>query len=38
LHELVPWREARNYWAELLAGKYSWSSIAQLLRAKGLVK
>jgi hypothetical protein len=29
LHELVPWREARNYWEELLAGKYAWSSIAR---------
>jgi hypothetical protein len=38
LHELVPWKEAENYWEELLAGKYEWSSIARQLRQKGLVK
>lgn len=38
LHELVPWREARNYWNELLDGKYEWSSIGKQLREKGLVK
>jgi len=38
LHELVPWKEARNYWEELLEGKYEWSSIGKQLRAKGLVK
>lgn len=38
LHELVPWKEAKNYWNELLAGKYEWSSIGQQLRQKGLVK
>src|SRR5207244_3488070 len=26
LHELVPWKEAKNYWEELLEGKYEWSS------------
>ncbi|MBP1467702.1 DUF559 domain-containing protein [Candidatus Chloroploca sp. M-50] len=38
LHELVPWKEAKHYWNELLAGKYAWSSIGQQLRAKGLVR
>jgi hypothetical protein len=38
LHELVPWKEAKNYWDELLEGKYEWSSISKQLRQKGLVK
>ena len=38
LHELVPWKEAKNYWEELLEGKYEWSSIGKQLRQKGLVK
>jgi hypothetical protein len=38
LHELVPWKEAKKYWQELLAGKYEWSSIGKQLREKGLVK
>jgi hypothetical protein len=38
LHELVPWKEAKNYWDELLEGKYEWSSISTQLRQKGLVK
>ncbi len=38
LHELVPWREAKSYWEELLEGKYEWSSIGKQLREKGLVK
>jgi hypothetical protein len=37
LHELVPWKEAKHYWNELLAGKYAWSSIGKQLREKGLV-
>jgi hypothetical protein len=37
LHELVPWKEARSYWEELLEGKYEWSSIGKQLREKGLV-
>jgi hypothetical protein len=37
LHELVPWKEARKYWDELLEGKYEWSSIGKQLREKGLV-
>jgi hypothetical protein len=38
LWELVPWKEARNYWEELLEGKYEWSSIGKRLREKGLVR
>jgi hypothetical protein len=38
LHELVPWKEAKNYWEELLEGKYEWSSIGKQMREKGLVK
>ena len=38
LHELVPWKVAKEYWEELLEGKYEWSSIGKQLREKGLVK
>jgi hypothetical protein len=38
LWELVPWKEAKGYWDELLAGEYEWSSMGKLLRKKGLVK
>jgi hypothetical protein len=38
LWELVPWKEAKKYWEELLAGQYEWSSIGKQLRQKGLVK
>jgi hypothetical protein len=38
LWELVPWKEAKNYWEELLKGKYEWSSIGKQLRQKELVK
>lgn len=38
LHELVPWKEARKYWEELIEGKYEWSSIGKQLREKGVVK
>ncbi len=38
LHELVPWKEAKKYWTELMAGKYEWSSIGKQLREKGMVK
>jgi len=37
LWELVPWKEAKNYWEELLGGKYEWSSIGKQLRQRGLV-
>jgi hypothetical protein len=38
LWELVPWKEAKSHWEELLEGKYEWSSIGRQLRQKGLVK
>lgn len=38
LWELVPWKEAKSYWDELLKGEYEWSSIGKQLRVKGLVK
>jgi hypothetical protein len=38
LWELVPWKEAKNHWDELLDGQYEWSSIGKQLRQKGLVK
>jgi hypothetical protein len=38
LYELVPWKEAKSYWDELLEGKYEWSSIGKQLRQKALVK
>lgn len=38
LRELVPWKEAKNYWEELAEGKYEWSSIGKQLREKELVK
>ena len=37
LHELVPWKEAKKYWDDLLAGEYEWSSIGKQLREKGIV-
>jgi hypothetical protein len=37
LWELVPWKEAKKRWDELLDGKYEWSSIGKQLREKGLV-
>jgi hypothetical protein len=38
LHELVPWKEPKQYWEDLIAGKYEWSTIGKQLRAKGLVR
>jgi hypothetical protein len=38
LWELVPWKEAKSTWEQLLAGKYGWSSIGKQLREKGIVK
>lgn len=37
LHELVPWKEAKSYWDDLMDGKYEWSSIGRQLREKGLL-
>jgi hypothetical protein len=38
LWELVPWKEAKAYWDDLLKGEYEWSSIGKQLREKGRVK
>lgn len=38
LHSLVPWKEAAKMWAELTSGKYSWSTMSQRMRQKGLAK
>jgi hypothetical protein len=38
LWELVPWKEAKATWDELLAGKYEWSAVGKQLREKGAVK
>lgn len=38
LWELVPWKEAKKYWDELMEGQYEWSSIGKQLRQKELVK
>jgi hypothetical protein len=38
LHELVPWKEAADYWEELVDGEYEWSSLGKQLRQKGIVK
>ncbi len=38
LRELVPWKEAKTYWDDLMDGKYEWSSIGKQLREKGFVK
>ena len=38
LHELVPWKPAKDYWDELLEGQYEWSTIGKQLRQKGIVK
>jgi len=37
LRELVPWKEAKSYWDDLMGGKYEWSSIGKQLREKGVV-
>ncbi len=38
LWELVPWKEAKSAWEQLLAGKYGWSSIGKQLREKRMVR
>lgn len=38
LWELVPWKEAKENWEDLVEGKYEWSSIGKQMREKGLVK
>ena len=38
LFELVPWKDAKENWEDLVEGKYEWSSIGKQMREKGLVK
>jgi len=38
LWELVPWKEAKEYWEELLEGKYEWSGIGKQLFEKSFEK
>jgi hypothetical protein len=38
LWELVPWKEAQKTWARLVAGDYEWSTMAERMRKRGLVK
>jgi hypothetical protein len=38
LHELVPWKEARTAWQELVAGKYEWATMSKRMRERGLVE
>jgi hypothetical protein len=38
LHGLVPWKEAKDRWKELSAGKYEWSTMGQRMRERGLVR
>lgn len=38
LREIVPWKEARTAWDELVSDKYGWSSIGQQMQAKGLIR
>ena len=38
LWELAPWKEAKEYWEELVEGKYEWSGIGKQLHEKGLVR
>jgi hypothetical protein len=37
LYQLLPWKEAKKYWDELVEGKYEWS-VGKQLREKGVVK
>jgi hypothetical protein len=38
LSELVPWKEDKKYWNELIEGRHAWSAIGKQLRQKGRVK
>ncbi len=38
LWELAPWKEAKEYWEELIKGEHEWSGIGKQLREKGLAK
>ncbi len=38
LWELVPWKEAQRMWEKLIAGEYPWSTMAQRMQERGIVK
>ena len=38
LWEMVPWKEAQRTWEKLVAGEYLWSTMAQQMRERGLVR
>jgi len=38
LWELTPWKEAQKMWEKLVSGEYAWSTMAQRMRERGLVK
>ncbi len=38
LWELVPWKEAQKTWEKLVRGEYGWSTMAQQMRERGLIK
>ena len=38
LWELVPWKEAKSSWDDLMDGKYEWVSIGKQLREKSMVR
>jgi hypothetical protein len=38
LWELVPWKEAQKTWEKLVSGEYGWSTMAQQMRERGLIK
>jgi len=37
LWELVPWKEAKKYWDELMKGKYEWSTVSKQLKEQGVI-
>jgi len=38
LWEVVPWKDAKKHWEDLVEGQHEWSSIGRQLREKGFVK
>jgi hypothetical protein len=38
LYPLVPWSEAKRAWQELMAGKYTWSTMSKRMQERGLVQ
>ena len=38
IEPLVPWPEAKQAWQELVAGKYTWSTMSKQMEERGLVR